>query len=61
MFDQITVDHSERERARRFKILEGAKFNLEEARDLWCWVNTGMTVKELHSFKPIVHVDDSHV
>jgi hypothetical protein len=38
---EIRVDYSERDRERRFKILEGAKWDLEKARKLLQWVDIG--------------------
>jgi hypothetical protein len=37
----LHVDYSERDKERRFKILEGAKWNLQEARRLLWWVEVG--------------------
>ena len=37
----IYIDHSERDRERRFKILEGCKWDLTEARRLLQWVDVG--------------------
>jgi hypothetical protein len=41
MMYHITVDYSERDRERRFKILEGANWDLEKARKLLQWVDVG--------------------
>lgn len=48
--DHIMVDHTERDRERRFKILEGAQFDLYKARDVLRWVNTGLMPDE----KPVM-------
>ena len=53
--NEIRIDHSERDRARRFKILEGVGWDLDKAQNLLCWVNTGLTVREVkETYNPIV-------
>jgi hypothetical protein len=46
MTPHITIDYTERDCERRFKILEGAKWDLREARDMLRWVNTGLMPNE---------------
>jgi hypothetical protein len=50
----ITIDHSERDRTRRFEILKGVGWDIDKARELLCWVNTGMTIAEARSFQPVL-------
>jgi hypothetical protein len=46
MIPHITTDYTERDCERRFKILEGAKWDLDKARDMLRWVNTGLMPNE---------------
>lgn len=50
------IDYTERDAERRFKLLEGVKWNLDEARRMWCWVNCGMTPDEVDAMQPKIIV-----
>lgn len=38
------IDHSERDIARRYEILKGAGWDLDKARQLYYWMNTGFVM-----------------
>jgi hypothetical protein len=40
------IDHTERDMQRRFEILKGANYDLEKARQLYYWMNTGFVMGE---------------
>lgn len=44
----IRIDYSERDRERRYRILEGVNWNLDKARELLRWVEVGDVVRWSH-------------
>jgi hypothetical protein len=53
---EIRIDHSERERERRFKLLEGCKWDITKAREMWCWINSGLLPHEVDMLQPVVTI-----
>jgi len=57
----IRIDHSERDTTRRYEILKGAKWDLDQAQMLWFWINHGMTFKQMEDMvPPVITSEVSH-
>ena len=49
---EFQICHTERDTERRFKILEGCAWDLDQAQKLWFWINHGMTFNQMMEMMP---------